>query len=86
MIIEAEDMQTGNKVKVRADMVVLATGMQPAGASGKIDGINYTEDGFALSNQGVYAAGCGRNPMDVARSGQDATSAVLKAMNTGQGR
>jgi quinone-modifying oxidoreductase subunit QmoA len=86
VIIEAEDMQTGNKVKVRADMVVLATGMQPSGASGKITGINYTEDGFALSNQGIYAAGCGRNPMDVARSGQDATSAVLKAMNAGQGR
>ncbi len=86
VIIEAEDMQTGNKVKVRADMVVLATGMQPAGAAVKITGINYTEDGFALSNQGICAAGCSRNPMDVARSGQDSTSAVLKAMNTGQGR
>ncbi len=86
VIIEAENMETGNKVKVRADMVVLATGMQPAGAAGKIAGINYTEDGFALSNQGVFAAGCGKNPMDVARSAQDATSAALKAMNTGQGR
>ncbi len=86
VIIEAEDMQTGNKVKVRADMVVLATGMQPAGATGKIAGITYTEDGFALSNQGVFSAGCGKNPMDVARSGQDATSAVLKAINTAQGR
>ncbi len=86
VIIEAEDMQTGNKVKVRADLVVLATGMQPAGATGKIAGINYTEDGFALSKQGVFAAGCTKNPMDVARSGQDATSAALKAMNTGQGR
>ena len=86
VIVEAEDMQTGNKVKVRADMVVLATGMQPAGAAGKIAGINYTEDGFALSGRGIFAAGCGKNPMDVARSGQDATSAVLKAMTTGQGR
>ena len=86
VIIEAEDMQTGNKVKVRADMVVLATGMQPAGAAKKIAGINYTEDGFALSNQGVFATGCGKNPMDVARSAQDATSAALKAMITGHGR
>ncbi len=86
VIVEAEDMQTGNKVRVKADMVVLATGMQPSGAAQKIPGINYSGDGFALSNEGISAAGCGRDPMDVARSAQDATSAVLKAMSAGQGR
>jgi quinone-modifying oxidoreductase subunit QmoA len=86
VIVEAEDMMTGEKIKVQADMVVLATGMEPSGASGKITGISYNADGFALSNQGISAAGCSKNPMDVARSAQDSTSAVMKAMKTGQGR
>lgn len=86
VIVEAEDMQTGAKVKVRADMVVLATGMEPAGAARKISGVGYTQQGFTLSNQGTFAAGCSKNPMDVARAAQDSTSAVLKAITTGQGR
>ncbi|MEW5745447.1 MAG: CoB--CoM heterodisulfide reductase iron-sulfur subunit A family protein [Nitrospirota bacterium] len=86
VIVEAEDMQTGDKVKVKADMVVLATGMEPAGASRQIGGLTYTDTGFSVSTQGVHAAGCSKNPMDVARSAQDSTSAVLKAITTGQGR
>ncbi|MBI3592980.1 MAG: CoB--CoM heterodisulfide reductase iron-sulfur subunit A family protein [Nitrospirae bacterium] len=90
VIVELEDMQTGDKIKVRFDMVVLATGMEPAGAAKKISGVNYNENGFALTNAGVCSTGCSKNPMDVARSAQDATAAVLKAMSTanlaGQGR
>ncbi|MFO0754249.1 MAG: CoB--CoM heterodisulfide reductase iron-sulfur subunit A family protein [Thermodesulfovibrionales bacterium] len=86
VVIEAEDMLTGAKIKVQADMAVLATGMEPAGASRKVSGVGYNGDGFVLSVQGVSAAGCSKNPMDVARSAQDSTSAVLKAIKTGQGR
>lgn len=86
VVVEAEDMQTGDKIKVRADLVVLATGMEPAGARKQIGGLTYTDEGFSVSTLGVHAAGCCKNPMDVARSAQDATSAVLKAINTGQGR
>jgi quinone-modifying oxidoreductase subunit QmoA len=86
VIVIAEDMATGNKVRVKFDMVVLATGMEPAGASKKITGINYNDNGFALPAQGVFSAGCTKNPMDVAKSAQDATGAALKAIQTGQRR
>ncbi len=90
VVVTAEDMMTGNKVKMKFDMVVLATGMEPAGAAKKISGVNYNENGFALPNLGIHSAGCSKNPMDVTRSAQDATGAVLKAISTaklaGQGR
>lgn len=86
VIVEAEDMQTGDKIKQRVDMVVLATGMQPTGAGKKIAGVNYTGEGFAVPAKGVYSAGCAKNPMDVAKSAQDATGAVMRAIQTGQGR
>ena len=90
VIVTAEDMITGDKVRMKFDMVVLATGMEPAGASKKIAGVNYNEDGFALPNSGIYPAGCTKSPIDVAKSAQDATGAALKAISTaksaGQGR
>ncbi|HMK49691.1 MAG TPA: CoB--CoM heterodisulfide reductase iron-sulfur subunit A family protein [Thermodesulfovibrionales bacterium] len=83
VIVEAEDMLTGEKVRTKADMVVLATGMQPASA---IQGASYTDEGFALSGAGMFAAGCAKNPLDVAKSVQDATGAAVKALQTGKGR
>ncbi len=84
MTVTAEDMLSGDKVEKTFDMVVLATGMEPAGASKQIPGVNYIE-GFAASAAGVFAAGCIRNPMDVSKSAQDATSAALKAIHAGRG-
>ena len=86
VVVIAEDMMTGDKVKVKVDMVVLATGMEPAGAAKKLSGVDYNENGFALSGTGVFATGCSKNPMDVAKSGQDATGAVMRAIQTGQRR
>lgn len=86
VVVTAEDMLTGKKVKMKFDMVVLATGMEPSGASMKIAGVNYNENGFALQGAGIYSAGCTKNPMDVARSAQDSTSAALKAISAGKGR
>lgn len=86
VVVTAEDMLTGKKVKMKFDMVVLATGMEPSSASMKIAGVNYNENGFALQGAGIYSAGCTKNPMDVARSAQDSTSAALKAISAGKGR
>ncbi|HEX8947639.1 MAG TPA: CoB--CoM heterodisulfide reductase iron-sulfur subunit A family protein [Dissulfurispiraceae bacterium] len=86
VVVVAEDMLTGDKIKVKVDMVVLATGMEPAGAARRINGVNYNENGFALPNLGVHSTGCSKNPMDVAKSAQDATGAVMKAIQTGQRR
>jgi quinone-modifying oxidoreductase subunit QmoA len=86
VIVTAEDMLTGDKIKKKFDMVVLATGMEPTGASKKIPGVSYNENGFALPNAGIYSSGCCKNPMDVARSAQDSTGAALKAISSGQRR
>ncbi len=83
--VTAEDMVTGDKVEKVFDMVVLATGMEPAGATKALPGVNYVE-GFAAPDAGIFPAGCSRNPMDVSKSAQDATSAALKAILAGKGR
>jgi len=83
VIVEAEDMLTGEKVRTKVEMVVLATGMEPAS---KIPGASYTDEGFALAGAGMFAAGCAKNPLDVAKSAQDATGAALKAIQIGKGR
>jgi quinone-modifying oxidoreductase subunit QmoA len=83
--VTAEDMLTGDKVEKTFDMVVLATGMEPAGASKTLPGVNYIE-GFAAPDGGIIPTGCSRNPMDVSKSAQDATSAVLRAIHAGKGR
>ncbi|MGO9614657.1 MAG: FAD-dependent oxidoreductase [Dissulfurispiraceae bacterium] len=85
VIVEAEDMLSGEKTRVKVDIAVLATGMEPAGATSKIQGVNY-EEGFALSKKGIYSVGCSKNPMDVAKSAQDSTGAVVRALQAGKGR
>jgi len=82
--VQSEDQSTGKVLKERYDLVVLATGMMPAPA---VDGIPVAaavdENGFLLANQpvaGFIGAGCVNRPADVASSVQDATAAVLKAI------
>jgi quinone-modifying oxidoreductase subunit QmoA len=86
VVVEAEDMLDGGKTRVKVDMVVLATGMEPSGAGGKIPGVSYAEEGFAASGKGIFAAGCTKSPLDVSKSVQDATGAALRALRTGQRR
>ena len=86
VVVEAEDMMTGKKTRTTVDMVVLATGMEPSGATTKVNGFKYTSEGFGIPNKGLYVAGCSKNPMDVSKSAQDATSAAMKALRSGQGR
>ncbi len=80
--VEAEDVLSGRKIKKRFEMVVLATGMQPSGASQTIPGIGNNPDGFVLTGGGVHAAGTAKAPLDVARSVQSATAAALKGIQS----
>lgn len=86
VIVEAEDIQAGKKVKVTFDLVVLATGMVPSTLAAKIPGdIAYTPEGFvaaAALKKGVTAVGTLKSPVDVARSVQDATAAAIKSIQS----
>ncbi|RLI84967.1 MAG: heterodisulfide reductase subunit A, partial [Archaeoglobales archaeon] len=75
LIVEAEDTETGVKRKEKVNMVVLATGMQPSDTIFEKD-----EYGFVKSKDGIIAAGCAKKPLDVASCVEDATGAVLKAI------
>jgi heterodisulfide reductase subunit A-like polyferredoxin len=85
--VEAEDTLTTERVKKTVDLVVLATGMVPAGAAGvQVDGGLLTDEfGFLTSEQehpGLLAAGCAKRPTDVATCVRDATGAAMKALTT----
>ena len=83
LIVHADDMIGGRKLRANVDMVVLATGMVPNTADTKIPGLDleYDDFGFALEDRsrGVYVAGVARRPTDVVSSVRDATGAALKA-------
>lgn len=83
VIVIAEDMLNGEKIRQKVDMVVLATGMQPEGFDIKLPGLKYAVEGFVIDTDGVYSAGCAKAPMDVAGCSKDATSAALKAIQIG---
>jgi quinone-modifying oxidoreductase subunit QmoA len=84
IIVEAEDILAGGKVKVKVDMCVLATGMEPMVNEVKLPSeISINENGFVVpgnGKQGIFAVGCAKNPADVAKSVQEATGAALKAI------
>ena len=83
LIVEAEDILSGEKIRVHADLVVLATGMVASLDEGVPAGMHHDKDHFLLPEEsapGIFAAGCARGPVDVATAAQDATAAALKAM------
>lgn len=86
LLVLAENQFTQEVETLEYDLVVLATGMEPATASDKVPAeLNYDVDGFVIDGPptpGIYAAGCTRKPGDVATSVQDATAAVLKAIQS----
>ena len=90
VIVEAEDILHGGKVRVEVDLVVLATGME---SNLKTDGFNgdivhLDEDGFAsahLQQPGIFAAGVAQGPVDVNSSIQEATGVALKAIQAAVG-
>lgn len=89
VIVEVEDAVKGDKRKIRYDMVVLATGMQPSLAGQKLPfDVPVDEEGFVIGGEekGIFAAGCAQKPLDVMRTAQSGTSAALKAIQTVRGR
>ncbi len=82
VIVEAEDMLSGELIRQRVDMLVLATGMEPSAKTARPSvPLTFNEHGFAVpDDKGILAAGCAKNPFDVAKSVQDATGAALKAI------
>jgi len=83
--VTVENAETGIKSDEEFDMVVLATGMQPSVAGIQLP-VNVTVDdeGFIVGGeeQGIFAAGCAKMPLDVMKSAQSATGAALKAIQT----
>ncbi|MGC8492688.1 MAG: CoB--CoM heterodisulfide reductase iron-sulfur subunit A family protein [Syntrophobacteraceae bacterium] len=83
--VQVEDQETGKILKEQFDLVVLAAGMVPNTAGQKVpaSGVVYDEYGFMVSKgqiPGIIGAGCDRRPADVSSIVQDATAAVLKAI------
>lgn len=86
LILEGENTNTGQQIRQRFDMVVLATGMVPnkMDATASPDA-TYDDYGFLvndLGKAGIYGAGCVRRPVDVATTVQDATAVALKAVQS----
>ncbi|MDA8164534.1 MAG: FAD-dependent oxidoreductase [Desulfobacteraceae bacterium] len=81
--VVAENAVTGEKVKQKVDMAVLATGMEPAmkGAAGAF-GVQQDKNGFIVSDEekAMASAGCAKKAIDVVTCAQTATAAALKAI------
>ena len=81
--VQVEDQATGKILRDDFDLVVLAAGMVPSTAKEKIPAdAAYDQDGFLLrgNTPGIIGAGCVRSPADVSSTVQDATAAVLRAI------
>ena len=90
LVVETEDTLSGQRVKPKVSLVVLATGMTPTPASGeRIDcgvALERDEHGFLADQQpqaGLLAAGCAKRPVDVAACVRDATGVALRALQQG---
>ncbi len=88
VILEGEDILSGNRIRRTFDMAVLAVGMQPNTSIHKIPapGVTYDEYGFLVSDEGIHGTGVTKRPMDVGTCMQDATGAALKALQDTVGR
>lgn len=85
LVVTAENAVTGEKVHQAVDMVVLATGMEPAAKAASLPvSMDRERSGFLLpaGPEGVLTAGVAKKPTDVASCTQDATAAALKAIQS----
>jgi quinone-modifying oxidoreductase subunit QmoA len=89
LTLDVEDTLSGETLHEQFDLVVLATGVVPNAACGKlpaelkIDAYGFVEP--ATGVEGIFAAGCARRPCDVSRTTKDATAAALRAIQCGKG-
>jgi quinone-modifying oxidoreductase subunit QmoA len=88
LVVEAEDTLSGEPVRQKVSLVVLATGIVPSDPAVRIAAggeLERDEHGFLTSDQplaGMLGAGCAKRPVDVAASVRDATGAALKAVQS----
>lgn len=86
LVLRVEDTTAEALHEITADLVVLATGMEPNTAENPIPiGVPYDDYGFVASREakaGIYAAGCTRTPANVSECVQDGTAAALKAIQS----
>jgi quinone-modifying oxidoreductase, subunit QmoA len=86
LTLRVEDTTTMSLHEIPADLVVLATGMQPNTAEAPIPtSVPYDDYGFVAAmtaRAGLFAAGCTRTPAGVSESVQDGTAAALKAIQS----
>jgi quinone-modifying oxidoreductase subunit QmoA len=81
LIVEAEDILSGRKIKKEFELVVLAGGIKPSDSP--VQGSMKDNYGFIVQESlpaGIFAAACSKRPMDVSSSLKDATGAALKAL------
>ena len=83
ILLEGENTMTGEQIRERFDMVVLAIGMVPNIPA--IDGfdVKIDKNGFVFNDTetgGFFGAGCVRKPTEVSTSVQDGTAAALRAI------
>ncbi len=79
LVVEAEDILAGKKIRMEAELVVLATGIVP---NSPLFNTIKNDEGFLVADQdsGVITVACCKKPMDVSSSVKDATAAALKAI------
>jgi heterodisulfide reductase subunit A len=94
LVVRAEDTLLGRPVEVEADLVVLATGLEPRSDSGKLAeilGIEKSEEGFFAEAQrelypvessrpGIFLAGCAQGPKDIPDAVAHAKAAAAAAL------
>jgi len=85
-IVTVENALTGIKSEEKFDMVVLATGMEPSIAGLQVPAGSVDADGFVIDGEGIIAAGCAKQPLDVMKTAQSGTAAAMKAIQTVVGR
>ncbi len=82
-VLEFENMGTNRLMRKRVDLVVLATGMVPElRGTPTSRSLGCDSNGFLAGtiDERQFAAGCARQPMDVATAVRDATSAAARAI------
>ncbi|MBL7181049.1 MAG: FAD-dependent oxidoreductase [Pseudomonadota bacterium] len=83
MIVEADNTLLGEKVKVKADLVVLATGMVPATADDPVVNMAYRQ-GPAFRDIGLFKGYCDSNficfPYETQRTGIYAAGCIRRSM------
>jgi len=86
LVLRVENTMTEELHEIAADLVVLATGMEPTTATEPLPiPVAYDDYQFLpglVVQPGIYAAGCVRTPTNVAEVVQDGTAAALKAIQS----